>query len=153
MVGGARPLALIRRCRGAAAIGILPLAWAVAHSQTFELADYSGQELFEQFCSACHGETGRGDGPVAASLNVLVPDLTRLAERRDGSFPASEVRDIVDGSSLVTAHGTRTMPVWGYEFWVEEGADAPAEAQARELIDTLVRHVESLQRQRDPLDP
>jgi mono/diheme cytochrome c family protein len=132
------------------------LGWGApvgAGAQTFDLKDYSGDELFQQFCSACHGESGRGDGPVAASLNVLVPDLTRLAERRDGRFPASEVRDIIDGRALVMAHGTRTMPVWGYEFWIEEGGDAPAEADARELIDRLVRHVESLQQVRDPARP
>jgi mono/diheme cytochrome c family protein len=130
--------------------------WAVlgvGSAQTFDLTDYSGGELFLQFCSACHGESARGDGPVASSLNVLVPDLTRLAERREGRFPTSEVRDVIDGRALVVAHGTRTMPVWGYEFWIEEGADAPAEADARELIDRLVRYVLSVQQIRDPADP
>ncbi|MBN1238577.1 MAG: c-type cytochrome [Gammaproteobacteria bacterium] len=157
MVGGARALALTRRGRGAALSALAAsLGWAAltgAGAQTFDLTDYSGEELFQQFCSACHGDHGRGDGPVAATLNVFVPDLTRLAERRDGLFPAGEVREIIDGRALITAHGTRAMPVWGYEFWIEEGADAPAEADARELIDRLVRHVESLQQVRDPARP
>ena len=157
MVGRARSLAL--RGRGAGAlIGVLTATLCAGFAghgaaQTFDLKDQSGEELFLQFCAACHGEGGRGDGPVGRSLNVLVPDLTRLAERRDGSFPAAEIREIIDGRALLVAHGTRTMPVWGYEFWIEEGADAPAERDARELIDRLVRYVESLQQTRDPADP
>jgi len=126
---------------------------AAAPAQTFGLADYSGGELFDQFCAACHGPEGRGDGPVAPSLNVLVPDLSRLAERNGGEFPAGDVRDVIDGRALVVAHGPRTMPVWGYEFWIEEGADIEAEAAARELIERLVRHVESIQRDTEPGRP
>ena len=129
----------------AAAFG-LPAALA----QVFGLSDYSGAELFDRFCAACHGSAGRGDGPVAPTLNVAVPDLTRLAERNDGAFPAADVRAIVDGRALVVAHGPRSMPVWGYEFWVEEGADIEAERDARELIDRLVRHIESIQETATP---
>src|SRR5690606_12142604 len=134
-----------------AAAALAAFAWA-AGAQTFTLTDYSGGELFDQFCAACHGPEGRGDGPVAPTLNVLVPDLTRLAERNGGVFPAGDVRDVVDGRAVVVAHGPRTMPVWGYEFWIEEGADIEAEAQARELIDRLVRHVESLQAGSQPTE-
>src|SRR5690606_16541448 len=83
------------------------------------------------------GLAGPGEGPGAPSLNVLVPDLSRLAERNGGEFPAGDVRDVIDGRALVVAHGPRTMPVWGYEFWIEEGADIEAEAAARELIERL----------------
>ena len=37
------------------------------------------------------------------------------------------------------------MPVWGYELWVEEGADITAESDARELIRRLVAYLESIQ--------
>ncbi|MFO7287122.1 MAG: cytochrome c [Gammaproteobacteria bacterium] len=123
----------------------LGVAAGPALAQTFGLSDYSGAELFDRFCAACHGSSGRGDGPVAPTLNVAVPDLTRLAERNDGTFPAQDVRAVIDGRALVVAHGPRTMPVWGYEFWVEEGGDIEAERNARELIDRLVRHIESIQ--------
>lgn len=121
-----------------------------ADAQLFRLTDYSGQELFQQFCSACHGYSAHGDGPVAMSLNVMVPDLTRVAQRHDGTFPADTIRATIDGRSLVMAHGTRTMPVWGYEFWVTEGADRQAEADAREVINRLVRYLESIQVETDP---
>jgi len=137
-----------RSCAGALALAVA-VAFAAA-AQTFELTDYSGGELFDQFCAACHGPEARGDGPVAPSLNVLVPDLTRLAERNGGEFPAADVREVIDGRAVVVAHGPRTMPVWGYEFWIEEGADIEAEAEARELIERLVRYLESIQRDTEP---
>jgi len=124
-----------------------------AAAQVFGLQDLSGEELFERFCAACHGTEARGDGPVAQSLNVAVPDLTRLAERRGGRFPAHEVRETIDGRSLVRAHGTRTMPVWGYELWMEQGGDVTAEADARSLIGRLVRYLESIQVVADPALP
>ena len=147
----------VRRPRSGRTAGIAAALLAslscIVGAQTFELADYSGAELFDQFCAACHGSEGHGDGPVATTLNVLVPDLSRLAERNGGVFPAGEVREVVDGRAVVVAHGPRTMPVWGYEFWIEEGADIEAEARARELIERLVRHVESLQGESEPGRP
>jgi mono/diheme cytochrome c family protein len=114
-------------------------------AQTFGLADLSGAELFERFCAACHGAGAHGDGPVARGLVTAVPDLTRINERNDGRFPVDAIRDTIDGRSLVVSHGTRVMPVWGYEFWVEEGADITAEREARELVRRLVLYLESIQ--------
>lgn len=116
-------------------------------------AAYSGEELYQRFCAACHGAEGRGDGPVASSLAVLVPDLTRLFQRRGNRFPAAEIREVIDGRSVVIAHGTRYMPVWGYEFWVEEGGDVVAEEEARIMIDRLVNYLESIQYAMDPAEP
>lgn len=36
----------------------------------------AGQIVYEENCLACHGETGVGDGPDAASSEAEVPDLT-----------------------------------------------------------------------------
>jgi len=121
------------------------LAPRQADAQVFGLDDLSGAELFERFCSACHGVEGRGDGPVALGLNTVVPDLTRIEARNEGEFPANTVQQIIDGRSVVIAHGTRTMPVWGYEFWVEEGADRTAERDAREIIRRLVEYLAEIQ--------
>jgi mono/diheme cytochrome c family protein len=120
-------------------------AGGLAPAQTFKPLDLSGGELFERYCAACHGNEARGDGPVAGSLNKRVPDLTRLAQEAGGEFPAARVRDTIDGRAMVLAHGTRQMPVWGYEFWVEEGADIVAEDSSSEIIARLVAYIESLQ--------
>ena len=116
----------------------------------FTLGDYSGAELFERFCASCHGASARGDGPVAPSLSTAVPDLTGITLRY-GEFPAALVRDVIDGRGVeVRAHGTREMPVWGYEFWVEEGGDVVAQTAVRDAINKLVDYLRSIQREGGP---
>jgi len=128
---------------GAAATLVAAHAMAL---DAFTLGDYSGEELFGRFCASCHGEHARGDGPVARSLNTVVPDLTRIRARY-GEFPSMLVRDTIDGRGVdIRAHGTRTMPVWGYEFFVEEGADVSAQKVVREAINRLVDYLRSIQR-------
>ena len=108
--------------------------------------DYNGAQLFQRFCASCHGPQGYGDGPVAPSLKVLIPDLTELSKRAGGRFPTDRVHEIIDGRAVLTAHGTRPMPVWGYEL----EAQVPPEQRGREvaqgLIDRLVEHLRSIQR-------
>jgi hypothetical protein len=75
----------------------------------------------------------------------MVPDLTRITQRY-GGFPTTLIRDTIDGrGAQIDAHGTRTMPVWGYEFWIEEGGDVTAEREMREIITRLVDYIRSLQ--------
>jgi mono/diheme cytochrome c family protein len=111
---------------------------ATAHSQ--------GERLYQMSCAACHGRGAQGDGPVAPLLKVPVPDLTRIAARRGGSFPERDIYRIVDGQADLAAHGDRYMPVWGYEFFGEEIDDEEAHAQATAKIDRLVHYLRSIQR-------
>lgn len=120
------------------------LAGTNASAQAFD--EYSGQETFMRFCAACHGESGQGDGPVAAGLPISVPDLTLLQKRRGNTFPEDVLRKIIDGQEVVIVHGTRYMPVWGYEFWVEEGADDEAQERVEIIVDNLVEYLRSIQR-------
>lgn len=138
-----------------AAVGALAVwgATPVLAADIFALSDYSGEELFSRFCASCHGEQAHGDGPVARSLNTAVPDLTRIRARY-GEFPAMLVRDTIDGRGIDTrAHGTRAMPVWGYQFWVEEGGDVVAQKAVREAIAKLVDYLGSVQRDADSPRP
>ena len=131
---------------GVAVIGCL-LAGPASAFEAVTLDDYSGAELFERFCASCHGTGARGDGPVAGSLNTAVPDLTLIANRYGGEFPVALVRDVIDGRGIDTrAHGTRAMPVWGYEFWVEEGGDVGAQTAVRNAINKLIDYLRSVQR-------
>jgi mono/diheme cytochrome c family protein len=129
----------------------LALAGAALAFEAVTLEDYSGEELYLRFCASCHGGEAMGDGPVSRSLNVAVPDLTRIRSRY-GEFPAGLIRDIIDGRGIdKRAHGTREMPVWGYEFWVEEGGDVTAQKTVRDAINKLVEHLRSIQRGEDEL--
>ena len=38
--------------------------------------------FYRQYCASCHGEDGRGHGPVAPYLTVKPSDLIRIAARR-----------------------------------------------------------------------
>lgn len=108
-------------------------------------SDYTGKDLYQRFCASCHGDDGYGDGPVAASLKVLIPDLTRMYQRHGGKFPDAKVREIIDGRQVIPVHGTRHMPVWGQAFFVGEGADQQSEARSDKIVEKLVEYLRSIQ--------
>ena len=117
-------------------------------SQTMA-ADYvamSGEELYVRFCASCHGVTGRGDGPVAESLKVEVPDLTLIARRAQGLYPRDRIEKIIDGRHIVGAHGSRTMPVWGEDLSRLEIGNPDAERATRIVIDRLADYLGQLQK-------
>ncbi len=120
---------------------------ARAHAGHLEdLANYTGVELYKEHCASCHGEQGHGDGPVALSLRVGVPDLTRIAARQGGAFPVDRVRSVIDGRTPLAPHGTRNMPVWGWAFRASStSTDAQAEYRTQALIGLLVDYLRSIQ--------
>ena len=108
-----------------------------------------GAALFLSLCASCHGELGRGDGPVASLLVNPPPDLTLITQRNNGFFPATEVERIIDGRTGRAAHGTRNMPVWGRQlFFSADPNDAAARARADEAIRLLSEHIRSIQQLR-----
>jgi mono/diheme cytochrome c family protein len=112
-------------------------------------ADYvgmSGKELYGRFCASCHGATGRGDGPVAGSFKVEVPDLTLIARRAHGAYPRDRIEKIIDGRHILGAHGSRTMPVWGEDFSRLEIGNPEAERSTRLIIQRLADYVWLLQK-------
>lgn len=82
----------------------------------------TGQGLYLQHCASCHGESGDGSGPVAASLKRAPADLRRIAERSGGRFDEADVMSFIDGRRVVAEHGSREMPVWGAVFQEENRA-------------------------------
>lgn len=110
-----------------------------------EVIDSTGQENFVRYCAACHGSDGHGDGPVAAAMAKPVPDLTQIAARRNGKFPRQIIKNSIDGRWQIDAHGTAQMPVWGYEFWINEGAGDFSETRVNRILDGLVNFLESIQ--------
>src|SRR4051812_3313981 len=102
----------------------------------------SGQDTFRYYCAACHGRSGRGDGPVAAALKTKPADLTRLASLNGGQFPRERVQAFVaHGRTDAPAHGTPDMPVWGPIFQVLDPSDRAAQAR----IDNVVAYIQSIQ--------
>jgi mono/diheme cytochrome c family protein len=123
------------------------MAAGLSSASAEDLQHYSGAQLYQRFCAACHGVEAHGDGPVAPFFKSTPPDLTRLAHRHGGKFPAAEVRKMIDGRSDMLPHGSRTMPVWGLEFTLAEGSTPEAHARAENLISKLVDYLGSIQEQ------
>lgn len=105
---------------------------------------HSGSELFATHCASCHGRYGEGDGPVAVDIASHIPDLRYLATRNGGVFPHARVKNIVDGTGAVAAHGLRAMPVWGDAFADLDGSGKSARAK----IDALVDYLSTIQQDR-----
>jgi mono/diheme cytochrome c family protein len=107
---------------------------------------HTGKELYQQYCSACHGPEARGDGPVAATLKVEVPDLTLIARRNGGTFPRDRVERIIDGRHVIGAHGARVMPIWGEDLSRARPGDPDAERAARVITGRLADYLQLLQK-------
>lgn len=102
----------------------------------------SGHDMYLAYCASCHGKDSKGGGPVAAALKVPPPDLTTLARRNNGKFPADHVYQVIRGDVSMPAHGDKDMPVWGPVFLAMSEAH-PAQVQMR--ITNLAKYLESLQ--------
>jgi mono/diheme cytochrome c family protein len=99
-----------------------------------------GKVSYESSCATCHGQSGRGDGPVSAELRTKPSDLTLIAKRNGGVFPAEILYRIIDGRKTIRAHGTYEMPVWGPVFLRSDPEDV-----ARSRILAIIAYLKSLQ--------
>ena len=78
-----------------------------------------GESEFKNHCAGCHGLDGQGNGPFVEFLKKKPPSLTTLARDNQGIFPFQRVYDVIDGTSQISAHGTRDMPIWGDRYAME----------------------------------
>jgi mono/diheme cytochrome c family protein len=103
-----------------------------------------GRDAYFRYCSSCHGADGRGNGEVAGSMRPKPADLTQLARKNGGDFPAAEVKEVIAGRKRVAAHGSSKMPVWG-EVFAEEQSYEPAAAHAQSQIELITGYLASIQ--------
>jgi mono/diheme cytochrome c family protein len=123
----------------AAAVFILPAAAFGGE------ADAYGRKLYGQYCSACHGGDGKGDGIVSQFMTPKPTDLTQLAKQAGGRFPFYEVIRTIDGRETVRAHGDPDMPVWGEVFTRQEAGSADRHAIARGKVVLITDYLETIQ--------
>jgi len=97
---------------GTAVVGAVVMTAAMVATA----ADDVGKREYDNNCVACHGTTGKGDGPFAGIIDTKVPDLTMLQKSNGGVFPFNRVYEAIDGRAAVPAHGSRDMPIWGNEY-------------------------------------
>src|SRR5690349_7961828 len=102
-----------------------------------------GRQIYKDYCAACHGSEGKGNGPVARSLRKAPSDLTTLAKRHGGAFPEEYVTNVLRFGLGFSSHGSSEMPVWGPIFQYLEHYN---EAAVRQRIKNLCEYLESIQR-------
>lgn len=100
----------------------------------------TGAALFADNCASCHGADAKG-GPVGGD-GTIAPDLTGLAARHGGTYPAVYVMSTIDGLAREKTHGP--MPIFGdlldgpVETWTDpDGTPTPTPAALIRLNEYL----------------
>jgi mono/diheme cytochrome c family protein len=112
---------------------LVAAAW---HSNRTPARLAEGRQLYAANCAACHGETGRGDGVMATSLQKAAPsdmpgmpghDTVKPIDFTDGKIMPGANSAILQGKIIRGGMGTG-MPYWGPIF---------TESQIWALVDYL----------------
>lgn len=105
----------------------------------------SGKQMYAAYCAACHGLTGKGDGPAAPALKTPATNLTELSKNNGGKYPAAHVGSVLQFGVPVAAHGSKDMPVWGPLFESLTPGTPTRRAEASLRIKNLTDFLETLQ--------
>ncbi len=100
-----------------------------------------GEANYKAYCAACHGVSGKGDGPAAPALKVPPTDLTRLAANAGGKFPSMHVETMIRNADN-PSHGSKDMPIWGPVF---RSMSSGNQAQVELRLSNLTKYIEALQ--------
>jgi mono/diheme cytochrome c family protein len=99
----------------------------------------SGAQMYADYCAACHGADGKSDGRAVAFLKAPPPELSTLALRNGGKYPARRVSSILHARAPKHAEAVLDMPDW----WALFRKGPEAELRIR----NLTKFVETLQQQ------
>jgi mono/diheme cytochrome c family protein len=86
-------------------VAAVAIALVASYGASAQQAD-PGAVAFRWNCAPCHGLDGKGDG--------LPSDLTTLAKKNGGKFPAAQVYGIVQDTWAGT-NMHRHMPIMGFD--------------------------------------
>jgi mono/diheme cytochrome c family protein len=130
------------------ALGVLACAQEAAKKEVKHVpikptSAASGQEMYTTYCAVCHGTDGKGNGPAAEALKVPPTDLTVMAQKNGGKYPALRVAAVIRGEEPLASHGTKDMPIWGHLFWNMSGGH---DAEVQQRVANLNKYIESLQK-------
>jgi len=104
-----------------------------------------GAPYFERLCASCHGVAATGHGSAGKRLRTPPADLTRIAARRGGVFPAGEIAKFIDGRFDPQAGNARVMPIWGARLGEGVPEAGVGESLARGKIAVLIEYLKSIQ--------
>lgn len=134
-----------RRLRQSFLLAALLLSASLGRAQVEQYKpNPTGELLYRVYCSNCHGESGKGNGPMARILRVKPADLRLIRARNGGVFPSQEIHRTIDGREVVRGHGSGEMPLWGLAFQ-QLDLDANQEREVEKRITALTDYLESIQ--------
>jgi mono/diheme cytochrome c family protein len=91
-------------------VGVISIAAIFTATAVYAQDKEEGKKLYVTYCSGCHGESGKGDGPAAASLPV------KPANHTDGkimnAIPDKTLFEIISKGGQA-AGKSAFMPPWG----------------------------------------
>ena len=119
-----------------------PTSPTVKHVPITNVPSNSGKEMFDSYCAVCHGKNAKGDGPAATAMKTPPTDLTLLAQKDGGKYPAAHVASVIKGTAGNPSHGSQDMPVWGPLF---SSISQGHEAQVQQRVSNLVAYIGTLQ--------
>ena len=73
----------------------------------------SGKQMYKDYCAACHGIDGTGNGPAVQFLKTPPPNLTTMAMRYNEKSIVLNVDAVLRFKTESKAHGTLDMPAAG----------------------------------------
>ena len=102
---------------------------------------------FAAYCAVCHGEDGRGGGPLAAELAMSPPDITLVTRRNGGIFPKTQTMGHIAGYTM--GRSDSAMPQFadlldGPTVMYDDGSGQAVPTPAR--LVALADYVQSIQR-------
>jgi len=133
-------------------LGIFLVGWTVAPAGQARLegtdvpatTPADGAALFQGYCAPCHGEHAKGDGPLADLLaDARRPpiDLTTIALKHGGTFPAFWVEGFIANRGRSIPRGRDAMPDWGRLLRSTSSSQAVYQLK----LWNLVRYLRSIQ--------
>jgi len=129
------------RCLGILILGFGFAISAVATGLAQDKHVASGRQLYQSYCTGCHGPEGKGDGVLAKSLHKRPPNLTELlAKNPDGRFQPEPVFKAIEGNGRPASSD---MPAWRDTFGKMRETTGSEDVSAK--ISALVDYLESIQ--------
>ena len=102
---------------------------------------------YADYCAACHGATGKGDGIAAEGLTKKPADLTQLAARNGGKFPTTRVMAQIWGYAKAKGRGVMPdfAPMMTGDLVPYDGGDG-IETPTPERLVALAEYLKTLQK-------
>jgi mono/diheme cytochrome c family protein len=119
-----------------------PSTPTIKHVPITKVSSTSGKEMYKSYCAVCHGLDAKGNGPAAPAMKTNPTDLTALAQKGAGKYPAAHVAAVIRGQAATPSHGSQDMPVWGRLF---SSIDQGREGQVQQRVTNLVNYLETVQ--------